>query len=341
MLSKAIFKGQLDFGTQRSYEQVLKMYRWRVENYYKTDILINEEEIFSEELLRLTIKKFSAPSTKKSWRNTYMLLDYVAQFAVSGNVGMWMSEEGKIIKEAFIEPNGDRAAVLLYKKGCEAIKEGQYEDAIESLDKSLEKYPKHSTAFEARGIAYEHLKNYDKAIENYTESIKVFEQNAPPHMRLAEIALEQEDYEAAIAYLGKVIKYAIPHEPHYWVARYKKGEIHTALEEHDKAAVEYRFFSLRSFKPDNPNYSTRRMSHVKWGQALIKSNKGPEALKVFDLVYKMRNLKDVTDDLTLPEIHFWRGKARHMVGKKGYCEDWKKAKKGGIEEAKTLLKEFC
>lgn len=338
MLAKAIFKGQLDFGTQRSYEQVLKMYQWRVENYYKTDILVNEEEIFNEELLRLTIKKFSIPSTRKSYRNTYMLLDYVAQFAVSGNIGMWLSEEGTIVKDAFIEPSGDRAAVLLFKQGQKALAEGDFEKAISYLNKSIKKYPKHSTAFEVRGQAYEALNDIDNALASYRESVKLFEQNAKPYMCMGKIALAQKDYASAASNFGRVLKYAIPHEPDYWIARYQKAEMHAELGEMEKAAMEYRFFCLRKFKPENPNFNLKRIAHLKWGQALLAAKKNDEALKVFDLLYKIKN---VEDDLEKHTIHFWRGKARHAVGKKGYCEDWKKARRGGIAEAKVLLKQYC
>ena len=106
----------------------------------------------------------------------------------------------------------------------------------------------------------------------------------------------------------------------------------------ENAAKEYRFFCLRKFKPENPNFHLKRVAHLKWGKALLAVGKNEDALKTFDLMFK---IKDVEDDLEKPTLHFWRGKARHAVGKKGYCEDWKKARRAGIEEAKVLLKEYC
>ena len=49
MFYKAIIQGRLDFGTPRSFETVVKMYNYRVENYHKNDILFKAEDIFNEE----------------------------------------------------------------------------------------------------------------------------------------------------------------------------------------------------------------------------------------------------------------------------------------------------
>ena len=90
MTYKTIFKGRLEFGSQKSYDKVLKMYHHRVENYYKSDILLNEEEIFDESSNSLNVPRFITQGSVKSWKNTVSLLEYLAQFAVcwqSGNLG--------------------------------------------------------------------------------------------------------------------------------------------------------------------------------------------------------------------------------------------------------------
>ena len=45
---KMIFSGRLEFGTERSFQQVVKFYQHRFENYYRKDILLKAEDIFDE-----------------------------------------------------------------------------------------------------------------------------------------------------------------------------------------------------------------------------------------------------------------------------------------------------
>ena len=97
MTYKTIWTGRLEFGSARSFEKVLKMYQHRVESYYKFDILLEEEEIFDEASASLTVPRFITQGTKKSWKNTISMLEYVAQFAVAGNMTAWMTENGKIL----------------------------------------------------------------------------------------------------------------------------------------------------------------------------------------------------------------------------------------------------
>ena len=55
---KTILSGCLEFGNQRSYDQVLKLYQHRTENYYRNDILLKAEEVFREESFILTVPRF-------------------------------------------------------------------------------------------------------------------------------------------------------------------------------------------------------------------------------------------------------------------------------------------
>ena len=45
--NRIIIAGQLEFGSDRVYEQVVKQYDHRMENYYKKDILLKSEGYFS------------------------------------------------------------------------------------------------------------------------------------------------------------------------------------------------------------------------------------------------------------------------------------------------------
>ncbi len=343
MAFKAIFTGHLDFGTERSYEQSLKMYRRRVENYYKTDILLVEEDIFNEEKLSLIIGKFPIPCSKRFWRNTYLLLDYVSQFAISGSINIWLLEEtdmkNTVQKHILIEPRGDRSTVVSYHEGCNLMKDGKLEEAIEAFSQSIEKYPKHSGAYEKRGLVHLELDDVENAVKDLNKSIELYEANEEAHFGLGKIALKKDDYIGAIAHFQNAIKASIPHQPVFWTARYLKGDAHAILGEWDKAATEYKFFCYREFDESNPNFKYQRLAHLKWGKALLNlEDKGQDALKAFENMMKLKEIE--YDGLTVGEMRLWRGKARHQVGKKGFKEDWKVAQKEGYSEASLLLETY-
>ncbi|MFT5834188.1 MAG: tetratricopeptide (TPR) repeat protein [Cognaticolwellia sp.] len=336
MSLKAVITGHLDFGLERSYEQALKMYRRRVETYYKDDILLEEELIFREDELSLVIGKFNTNCSKRFWRNTYLLLDYVSQFAISGYLHIWLLEEGIIKKEVFIEPRGDRSTVILYHEGNNLMKEGKIEEAIVAFTKSLGKYPKNSSAYEKRGMMYQELNDLENARSDFESSLALYDGNARANFGLGKIALNDDRYQDAINYFEQSIKGSIPHQPIYWTCRYMKGDAHAILGEWGKAAQEYKFFCYRNFTADNPNFKYHRLAHLKWGKALMKlEDKGQDALKAFDDMLKIKSMDH--DGLTVGEMRLWRGKARFQVGKKGFKEDWKEAAKAGYDEASTLL----
>ena len=152
MTYKTIFKGRLEFGNARSYDKVLKMYQHRVENYYKSDVLLVEEEIFDESSYSLIVPRYITQGSKKSWKNTMSLVEYVAQFAVSGNFGGWMTEEGKILQHGIVEPKSERQAVQAFLRGRELSNaKGKETEAVEALTKAIEKYEGHAQAYERRG----------------------------------------------------------------------------------------------------------------------------------------------------------------------------------------------
>lgn len=333
---KAVFTGHLDFGTQRSYEQALKMYQRRVENYYKADILLVEEDIFDLENLSLVIGKFTTPCSKRFWRNTYLLLDYVSQFAISGSFNVWLIEEGVVKKFIHIEPQGDRSPVVFYRAGNKLMKEGKTEEAIVAYTNSIGKFEKHSNAFENRGLAYEKLGDIDKAFADFKQATALRPFSTDAQFGLGRIHMDRDEYQLAIEAFQLAIKSSIPHQPIFWTARYKKGDSHAILGEWEKAAAEYKFFCYRNFTPDNPNFKHQRIAHMKWGKALMKlKDKEQDALKAFENVLKIEEIEK--DGITVGEMRLWRGKARYQVGKKGFKEDWKVAKKAGLAEAAQLL----
>ena len=337
MTYKTIFKGRLEFGSQRSYDKVLKMYHHRVENYYKSDILLNEEEIFDEESSSLNVPRFITQGSEKSWKNTLSLLEYIAQFAVAGNMGAWMTEEGKILHHGIVEPRSDKVAVQAYLKGRELIsKSGKEVEAKEALSKAIEKFERHAQAYERRGHVNFMLKNYEDAMYDFTKSIDLASGHPEPYVGRAKVKILTKDLKGAIADLEQAIKRSIPLQNIYWVARRMKADCHLKLKDFSGALPDLKFFSKRKFKPDSPSLKYQRGVTFKYGKALLETGNFQEALTVFDEVFKM---EPGSDKIPESEIMLYRGIARKKSGKTGFMKDWQAAAKLGSAKADKLIKE--
>ena len=77
MLYKTIIQGNIEFGTEKSYEKALKMFETRTETYYKSDILFESEEIFFKDSLSVIIPRYVKQVYEKSYKNTAALLEYM------------------------------------------------------------------------------------------------------------------------------------------------------------------------------------------------------------------------------------------------------------------------
>lgn len=336
MTYKTIFKGRLEFGTAKSYEKVLKMYQHRAENYYKSDILLDEESIFDEESTSLNVPRFITQGSEKSWKNTISMLEYVAQFAVAGNLTAWMTENGKILRHGIVEPKSDRTAVQAFLKGRELIeKKGKEDEAIQSLTKAIEKYDRHAQAYERRGHINFQLKNYDDAIYDFTKSIDFSPSNPEPYLGRGNIQKLQKNYEEAIKDYDMTIKTSIPLQPIYFKARRAKADCHLTLKDYAGSLPDLKFFCNRNFKEGDPNILLRRGMWFKYGKALLETNSFEEAFLAFDKVIEIQEGKDKVSDA---DKYLYRGIAREKAGKNGFLKDWKEAEKLGSKKATQLLK---
>lgn len=332
---KTIFKGRLEFGSPKSYDKVLKMYHHRVENYYKSDILLKEEEIFDESSSSLNVPRFITQGSMKSWKNTLNLLEYLAQFAVAGNMGTWVTEEGKILNHGIVEPKSDKIAVQAFLKGKALLSEkGKEIEAKEALNQAIAKYERHAQAYERRGVVNSILKNYDDAIYDFSKSIDIAPINPDPYFGRARIKILQKNWEGAIPDFDNAIKMSIPLQSIYWKARRLKGECHLKLNDYKGALNDFKFYSIRKFKADDPNLQWQRYATFHYGRALLAVEDYEQAAAIFTKALTMTEGVDKAPDA---EIHLFRGDARKKAGKTGYLKDWQEALRQGVKEAKERI----
>ena len=84
-----------------------------------------------------------------------------------------------VLISLFVTPN------IIYAEGAdyydqakEYITAGKYKEAINSLNKAIEKDPKSSKAYYVRGIAYDKVGKYKEAVRDFNKAIEIDPKNA-------------------------------------------------------------------------------------------------------------------------------------------------------------------
>ena len=336
MLYKTIMQGRLEFGNKNSYDKALKMFIYRAENYHKSDIIFSEEDIFFEEELNLNIPRLVKQVYEKTYKNTTALLEYVAQFAVSGVLHTWLLEDGKILNFQTLEPSSDKVAVQHFIKGRSLIEEHERaQDAIAALTLAIEKYDRHAQAYEKRGFVNFKLEKYHDALRDYNKALGIDEANPHAYYGRARVHIIKEDYQNAIQDLDLAIKKSVALQPIHWSGRRTKSEVHIKLGEFEKAAFELKLFTRRKFTPDNPNLAWKRWAHFNYGIVLLELEDYDSAIENFE---KSLDLEEGNDNIPDAEKLRYRGIAKQKAGQNGYIKDIKDAAELGDKEAADLLK---
>lgn len=337
---KIIFKGCLEFGSEKSYQKVFKMYERRIENYYKRDVLFTEEELFNEEEFCVSLPRTVVQNSMKKWKGTVNLFEYLSQFAIAGQMVGWLIDNGKILEHVIIEPHSDKLAVKAFRKGRELVQEeGKEKEAMDALNTAILKYERHAQAYERRGFINYQLKNYNDALYDFTKSINIYQNNPDPYFGRANIYILKGELDKAIQDLDECIKKSIPLQSIYWKARRIKGECLAKKADYKGAANEFRLFTLRKFTPDNSNYKWRKYVFTKYGQTLLELGNYKDAVIAFNEAVKLE--QESAEKVLEADPLLYRGIALQKAGKKGFVKDWKQAAKLGSEKALELMEEYA
>jgi tetratricopeptide (TPR) repeat protein len=101
---------------------------------------------------------------------------------------------------------GERLAMKFYNRGFAYNGKGQYDRAIEDLDQAIKLNPNYALAFNGRGSAYNGKGQYDRAIEDLDQAIKL-NSNFALAFNNRSIAYDHKgQYDRAIEDLDEAIK---------------------------------------------------------------------------------------------------------------------------------------
>lgn len=308
MTHKAILSGRLEFGNQRSCEKAMTLFQSRYEVMYRSDVFLKADDVFHVENSSLDLYRFTAQVAEKTWNNTMSLLEEVSQFAMTGKIDAWLTDNGEVLRAKFIEPMTEKAAVQAFLKGRELMKQqGQEQEAIGSLNEAITKYERHAAAYERRGYINYRLRNYPDALYDYSKSIAFNPACAEAFLGRAVVHIAQDNPAAALPDLEKALNFSVPLQPIFWIARRLKGDCHLDMEQYEAAVAEYQFFLKRNFTTGDVNYNRRRRVAYYLGKALLALRKNKEAAQALETALKI----DTPDSAaTETDIQNWLQEAR-------------------------------
>uniref|UniRef100_A0A8D0GDV2 Mitochondrial import receptor subunit TOM34 n=1 Tax=Sphenodon punctatus TaxID=8508 RepID=A0A8D0GDV2_SPHPU len=97
-------------------------------------------------------------------------------------------------------------AIALKQEGNEFVKQGNPKKAIEKYSESLKLNNRECTTYTNRALCYLSLKQYKEAIQDCTEALKLDANNVKAFYRRAQAFKELKDYKSSVADISSVLK---------------------------------------------------------------------------------------------------------------------------------------
>lgn len=120
-----------------------------------------------------------------------------------------------------------------YELGRNNYERGEYDKAIENLDKSLELNPEYKWSFNQKGLCYNQMKEYDKAVECFTQAIKINPGIQCFYYNRSISYIEKKQYGPALFDLNKTIQL----DPKFYQAYYNIGRVYLKKNDYEKALI--------------------------------------------------------------------------------------------------------
>ncbi len=164
----------------------------------------------------------------------------------------------KIINEK-IEKH--ETAESVYLKGVILLEREQYNEVIDIMEDYKSQYSSEDNGLYILGRAYQYLRKYDQAIDNYQVYKEKFNDSVPVNERLAEVYLERFRVDRVKDYLDKSIAYGqhLLELEESERAYYLMGEIYEEGNLNQQAITSYKKSS--EFQPDSP-YQYCRIGNI-------------------------------------------------------------------------------
>ncbi len=122
-----------------------------------------------------------------------------------------------------------------YNRGLAYYNKRQYDRAIADYDQSIKLNPRYAIAYNNRGLAYDNTRQYDRAIADYDQSIRLNPRYAYAYYNRGIAHRHKRQYDRAIADYDQSIKLA----PRFAKAYYSRGIAYRHKRQYDRAIADY------------------------------------------------------------------------------------------------------
>lgn len=332
---RIIIAGQLEFGSERVFNQVVEQYIHRMENYYKNDILLKPESYFKEEELTMDVPRTVLIGSERHWLNTLNLLERVVSFSMAGSLNLWRLDAGNILDHHVLEPHSDRTTVQLFNRGRQLVsQEDKEQEALDMMTKVVGRFARHAQAYERRGFVNLRLGNVADAIYDYDKSLKINPSMPESHYGRGLAYLRKEEFEKAVDDFTAVTGNSIPHQAIYWMAQVALGDTFLKLGRPADALRVFNMFTKRKQRIASLDRYDRRVNNT-FGKLLVKAGRYSDALVAFG-----QALDAIADEKapTEAQIRYELGLAHKAAGQMDKAIAQFKLAAPEVPEAETALK---
>src|SRR5436190_6401052 len=98
-------------------------------------------------------------------------------------------------------------AATHYWEGNDRLKRGDYRGAVDALTKAIEQDPHNYGAYLNRGLAYHNLKEFDKALGDYSRAIEIVPSFGTAYHNRGHVYAELKQYDRAVADYDQALKH--------------------------------------------------------------------------------------------------------------------------------------
>jgi tetratricopeptide (TPR) repeat protein len=131
--------------------------------------------------------------------------------------------------------SGKGLAFAFYRRGNAYYEKRDYDRAIVDYDQAIRLNPSHASALSNRGAAYARKGDYDRAIENYDEAIRLNPGHADAFSNRGVAYARKGDYDRAIENYDEAIRL----NPNHANALYDRGNAYRRKGDYDRAIQNY------------------------------------------------------------------------------------------------------
>ena len=215
-----------------------------------------------------------------------------------------------------------KTAIALMKRGYSYIMLKNYQAALTDLNDAIKINPTLDQAYFARGICRFEMMDFKGSEEDMTRYIKKDQKNPLAYNYMAGIRFMQKDYKGAMENYDQVVKLD-PAFPDIYtnrgMMRHYQNDLTGAVADYNEAL---------KLNPSNSSAYNNR------GAAKLNQQDYQGAFNDFDQAIKLKpDYADAYDN---------RGKCRYKLGDQaGACDDWRKAFSLGLIASNELIEKFC